>query len=171
MQRRLFRCVPFFAYERGDPPSFLYTSGRPNRCNPRGVNCLYFSEETRTADAEYRLVWRGTPAEHQPKITFRALVSFRRVLDLENSQARRTLSLRNEDFFENWRLKPAPTRLQELGGAISRQRSIVALRYPSAAAKRLGKPGWNVAIFPSGLAVPDRLEILGDSTVPLEVLP
>lgn len=171
MQRRLVRCVPFLAYEGGDSPSFLYTSGRPNRCNPRGVSCLYFSEEARTADAEFRLAWRGTVAEHQPKITFKAVVTFRRILDLENPQARRTLKLRNEDFFETWRLKPAPTRLQELGGAISRQRSIVAIRYPSAAARRQGDPGWNVAIFPSALAPPDRLEILGDSAVPLAVLP
>ncbi len=171
MRRRLFRCVPYLAYEQGEPPSFLYTSGRPNRCNPRGLSCLYFSEDERTADAEYRQAWRGTPAEHQPKLTFRAAVSFRRVLDLKSAQVRRSLGLADGDFFAGWRLKPTPTRLQQIGGTITRQRRIVAIRYPSWAAKKLGKPGWNLAIFPSALEAPDRLEILGDSEVPLAVFP
>lgn len=77
MRRRLFRCVPLFAYEKGEPPSFLYTSGRPNRCNSKGVSCLYFSEDEQTADAEYRQAWRATRAEHQPKLTFIAAVRLR----------------------------------------------------------------------------------------------
>ena len=106
MRRRLFRCVPFLAYEKGEPPSFLYTSGRPNRCNPRDVSCLYFSEDEQTADAEYRQAWRGTPAERQPKLSFIAVVRFRRVLDLKSAEVRSTLGLRDEDLFESWRLRP-----------------------------------------------------------------
>lgn len=171
MRRRLYRCIPFLAYEKGKPPSFLYTSGRPNRCNPRGVSCLYFSEDARTADAEYRQGWRGTTAEHQPKLTFIAAVRFRSVLDLNSAEARRILDLGSEELYEGWRLRSIPTRLQEIGYAISRQQGIAAIRYPSWATKRLGTPGWNLAIFPSALEPPDRLEILGDSEIPLEVLP
>ncbi len=79
MQRRLVRCVPHLDFMASDPPRFLYTSGRPNRCNPRGVDCLYFSEDERTADAEYRRQWRGTDAETQPKLTFFARVDLRRI--------------------------------------------------------------------------------------------
>jgi hypothetical protein len=86
MRRRLVRCVPHLDFMAGDSPRFLFTSGRPNRCNPRGVDCLYFSEDERTADAEYRHQWRGTDAENQPKLTFFARVDLRRIIDLENEQ-------------------------------------------------------------------------------------
>lgn len=36
----------------GLPPDFLFTSGRPNRYNPAGVECVYFAEDERTASAE-----------------------------------------------------------------------------------------------------------------------
>lgn len=171
MRRRLFRCIPLLAYEKGGPPSFLFTSGRPNRCNPRGVNCLYFSEDERTAAGEYRMAWRSTPAEHQPKLTFIATVSFRKVLDLSNAEVRSILDLGHEDLFGSWRLKTSSTRLQKIGEVISKQKEVSAIRYPSWAAKRLGNPGWNLAIFPSALKAPDLLEIRGDSDIPLEVLP
>lgn len=136
-----------------------------------GVSCLYFSQDARTADAEYRQGWRGTTAEHQPTLTFIASVRFRNVLDLNLAEACRILNLGSEELNEGWRLKTTPTRLQEIGRAISRQRKISAIRYPSWAAKRLGRAGWNLAIFPSALEPPDRLEILGDTEIPLEVLP
>jgi hypothetical protein len=44
---------------------------------------------------------------------------------------------------------------------------VAAIRYPSTAARG----SWNVAIFPDAVVAPDRVEILGDSDVPLEVLP
>ncbi len=120
---------------------------------------------------EFRQLWRGTPAEYQPKLTFVAVVSFRRVLDLNSAEARRVLGIEDEDLFANWRLKRARTHLQQIGGAISRQRAIAAIRYPSAASRSLGKMGWNLAIFPSALKTPDSLKILGDSEEPLEALP
>ncbi len=125
----------------------------------------------RTAAAEYRHAWRGTPAENQPKLVFVAAVRFRRIVDLGNADTLRSLDLEEADLFGNWRMSPRPTRLQEIGDAVSRQRKIAAIHYPSVATRRLGKPGWNLAIFPSALETPDRVEILGDSEVPLEVLP
>jgi RES domain-containing protein len=171
MRRRLVRCVPLLAFKKGDPPDFLRSSGRPGRCNPRGVDCLYFSEGDSTANAEYRRAWRGLAAENQPRITFTARVSLRRVVDLAQRRALRTLGMVKDDLFESWRLRAAPTRLQLLGAAISRQSVIAALRYPSAAARSAGDSGWNVAIYPAALRSPDRVEILGDSAEPLAVLP
>ena len=43
MRRRLVRCVAALDFLDGSPPRYLYTSGRPGRCNPRDVDCLYFS--------------------------------------------------------------------------------------------------------------------------------
>lgn len=82
MRRRLVRCVPQLDFDESDAPSYLFTSGRPNRCNPAGVDCLYFSETEATAQTEYRQAWRGTAAEHQPKLTFTARVRLRRILNL-----------------------------------------------------------------------------------------
>jgi RES domain-containing protein len=155
----------------GDPPRFLYTSGRPNRCNPRGVDCLYFSEDERTADAEYRRQWRGTDAETQPKLTFFARVDLRRIIDLENEQVIQALGLSRNDLFGPWRLSKDLTPLQQLGLAISRQRSVSAVRFPSAALAASSRKGWNLAIFPLTLERPNRVEILGKSGDRLEVLP
>lgn len=170
-RRRLVRCVPHLDFMTGDPPRFLYTSGRPSRCNPRGVDCLYFSEDERTADAEYRRQWRGTDAETQPKLTFFARVNLRRIIDLENDQVIHALALTQNDLFGSWRLSKELTPLQQLGLAISSQRSVAAVRFPSAALGASGRKGWNLAIFPLSLESPNRVEILGKSGDPLEVLP
>jgi RES domain-containing protein len=170
MRRRLVRCVPQLDFDDSDAPSYLFTSGRAGRCNPAGVDCLYFSETEATAQAEYRQAWRGTAAEHQPKLTFTARVRLKRIVDLADRETVRLLGLTREDLEGAWRLRQ-PTPLQELGRAISRQSSITALRYPSAAAARAGASGWNVAIYPASLEPSDRVEILGRSGQPLEVLP
>jgi hypothetical protein len=134
------------------------------------VECLYFSETEATAQAEYRLAWRSTAAEHQPKLTFTARVRLRMILDLGNQETVRLLGLTRDDLEGTWRLRQ-PTRLQELGRAISRQSAITALRFPSAAAPKAGARGWNVAIYPASLEPPDRVEILGRTGRPLEILP
>lgn len=170
MRRRLVRCVPQLDFDDSDAPSYLYTSGRPNRCNPAGVECLYFSETEATAQAEYRHAWRGTDAENQPKLTFTARVRLRKIIDLGDDQALDLLGLSRDDLLGTWRLRQ-PTRLQELGRVVSEQSAITALRFPSAAAARRGLSGWNVAIYPASLETPDRVEILGRSEVPLEILP
>lgn len=66
MRRILVRAVPQLDFSESAEPSFLYTSGRPNRCNPRGVRALYFSEDERTTDAEFNSYWKGTSGQHQP---------------------------------------------------------------------------------------------------------
>ena len=170
MNRRLARCVPQLHFGAGEKPRYLYTSGRANRANPAGVECLYCSETEATANAEFRYAWRGTTAEHQPKLTFFAHVRLRHIIDLSDRETVQLLVLTRADLQGNWRLR-AITRLQEVGRAISRQASISALRYPSAAADKLGRKGWNLAIYPAALRSPDRVEILGESGGPLEILP
>jgi len=129
------------------------------------------AEDERTADAEYRRQWRGTDAETQPKLTFFARVDLRRIIDLENEQVIRPLGLTHDDLFGPWRLSKELTPLQHLGLAISRQRSVAAVRFPSAALSTSGRKGWNLAIFPLSLESPNRVEILSKSGDPLEVLP
>ena len=143
MQRRLVRCVPHLDFSEVDPPEFLYTSGRPNRCNPGAVNCLYFSETEATAIAEYRRNLRGTPAEHQPRLTFYARVKLRKILDLSDQKVMQIFGLSADGFIANWRLAKEPTLLQEIGRAIDAQQEISALRFPSAAARLQHKRGWN----------------------------
>lgn len=171
MHRTLTRIVPHLDFIESAAPSFLYTSGRPNRCNPAGASCLYFSETEGTALQEYRSGWKGTLGEDQPKLIYRARVRLAAIIDLARRDALVALGLTAEQLSESWRLRPTPTRLQLVGFAISRQRGISALRYPSIATDRSRKPGWNVAMFPESLRATDRVEILGRSGEALEVLP
>ncbi len=171
LRRRLARCVPQLDFMGGDPPQFLFTSGRANRCNPKGVRCIYFSEDEQTAATEYRQSWRGLVAEHQPKLTFFARAKLRRIVDLGNPAMVELFGLTEDDLFGSWFPKKTPTKLQELGLAVSQQRSISALRYPSAACRAAGKKGWNLAIYADVLELPDRVEILGNSDRSLEEIP
>jgi RES domain-containing protein len=171
MERRLVRCLPHLDFIEKNPPEFLHSSGRPNRCNPSGVRCLYFSETEATASTEYRRSWQGTAAEDQPRLTFHARVRLRKIIDLGDKRAMKLFGLSVDAFDANWRFATEPTLLQRIGQAIDGQQAITALRFPSAAARQLRSKGWNVAIFPSALAPPDRVEILGNSEIPLEVLP
>jgi hypothetical protein len=92
-------------------------------------------------------------------------------VDLGDRRVIETLHLTGGDLFGNWLWKTRPTPLEKLGRAIAGQRAVTALRFPSAATRRFGREGWNVAIFRAALKSPDRIEILGNSGDPLEVLP
>ncbi len=167
---RVVRCVPQLPFDRGRPPSYFFTSGNAARCNPAGVECLYFSEEEATANAEYRRSWKGMPAEHQPKLIYFAKLHLASILDLADPQVVHRLHLTDHDLYGSW-LRRGQTRLQRLGRAISAQRKISAVRFPSAAAKAEGMTGWNIAIFKAALTAPDGIEILGDVLEPIQVLP
>jgi hypothetical protein len=52
MDRLLVRCIPQLDFDTGKPRQYLLASGLRNRCNPKGLACLYFSEEEETARAE-----------------------------------------------------------------------------------------------------------------------
>ena len=53
LKATLVRCVALRPLIEVGSPDFLFTSGRANRYNPVGVACVYFSEDERTARAEY----------------------------------------------------------------------------------------------------------------------
>ncbi|MDX1644655.1 MAG: hypothetical protein R3244_09890, partial [Thermoanaerobaculia bacterium] len=98
MERRLVRCVPHLSFTSSPRPRFLYTSGRPNRCKPRGVDCLYFSETERLAGWEYSRWWRGSVREHQPKLTIHARVRLRAIVDLAKRDVLTALGLTAADL-------------------------------------------------------------------------
>jgi RES domain-containing protein len=167
----LVRCVAALDFLEGSPPKYLYTSGRPGRCNPRDVDCLYFSETERVADLEYRRRFGGVVAATEPRLTFFADVDLNHVVDLSKPAVLRTLGISADDVFAAWRSVSSPTRLQRLGIAVSMQRRVSAIRFASDACRRAGTKGWNVAIFPGAIAAPSRVRILGKSSVSLEELP
>ena len=92
------------------------------------------------------------------------------LIDLEKPDVRGALDLSAADFFQPWREADVPTRLQRLGLAVSKQRDVSAIRYPSDACRRAGTKGWNVVIFPEAVVAPDRVRILGRSGAALEEL-
>ena len=171
MARVLVRCVSQVTFMKGLPPRYLYASGRPGRCNPAGVACLYASESEVTANTEYLAPLAGSQAHYQPRLLFFVQVKLAKIVDCGDRTVRAALGCADDDFYGTWRLAPAPTRLQRLGLAISRQRSISAVRFPSQAAHRAGKAGWNLAIFPAALTPPDCVDILGPDSTALESLP
>ena len=85
LDARLVRCAPQLSFDAGKPPSYFFASGRANRLNPAGVDCLYFSEDEATANAEYRKAFEGTVAANQPKLTFYAKARLSHLLDLGES--------------------------------------------------------------------------------------
>jgi hypothetical protein len=113
---RLQRIVNLTALQSKTPPDFFFASGRPNRYNPRGVHCLYFSEDAETAGAERARYWEGQPGEHQPWVTYFAEVTLRSVLDLENEVVRAALRLQPADLHLPWRLASELTATQRLWG-------------------------------------------------------
>ncbi|HEX2461615.1 MAG TPA: RES domain-containing protein [Vicinamibacterales bacterium] len=171
MRRRLVRCVAALDFLEGSPPKYLYTSGRPGRCNPRDVDCLYFSETGRVADLEYRRRFAGVGSATKPRLTFFAEVDLRHVVDLSSHAVLETLDMSADDLFAAWRIVSSPTRLQRLGLAVSMQSRVSAIRFASDACRRAGTSGWNVAIFPGAITSPSRVRILGRSGASLEELP
>jgi RES domain-containing protein len=142
--------------------------GRPGRCNPRDVDCLYFSETERVADLEYRRRFAGIGAATEPRLTFFAEVDLKHVVDLSRPAVLKTLGILADDVFAAWRSVSSPTRLQRLGFAVSMQRRVSAIRFPSDACRRAGTRGWNVVIFPAAIVTPSRLGILGKAGAYME---
>ena len=171
MRRRLVRCVAALDFLDVSPPRYLYTSGRPGRCNPRDVDCLYFSETERVADLEYRRRFAGVGTATEPRLTYFAQVDLKHVVDLSRPAVLRTLGISADEILAPWRSVSSPTRLQRLGLAVSRQRRVSAIRFASDACRRAGTKGWNVAIFPDAIVPPNRVRILGKAGDSLEELP
>lgn len=171
LRARLVRIVPNVSLGRSTPPNFLFTSGKPNRFNRAGVECVYFSEDEPTALAEYLRYWRGTKGEHQPRTTFYADVRVRRAIDLTDAATLSQLGLTAADLHVGWRGVRSPTATQMLGHAVSVQTNVSAIRYPSDVAHAAGATGANVVVFRLSLRAPDKLRILGPTRTPLQTWP
>jgi RES domain-containing protein len=156
---RLTRLVP--QLNLGGSPNWLFTSGKPNRYNPSGLKCVYFAETTLVAQIEYEQQWRGLPGANQPVTIFHAEVSLKEVVDLTDLDTLKILGLTEKDLFENWRTSGLPAMTQMLGQAVCETKWFSAIRYPSIAAKGIGKSGNNIVIFEDCLDNKDYVRILG----------
>lgn len=163
---RLVRCIPQLTFQKGRPPSYLFTSGAVNRCNPAGIKTLYMAEDRDTALAEYDSYY-PTP---EPELTYYASYVAGAVIDLGDLATRVHFGLSDDDFFKSFRLAKTPTILQQLGAEIAAQKVVTAIRFPSNARHRNGGLGFNFAIFRDSLQSPDSLSILGNP-YPLESWP
>src|SRR2546426_12467425 len=76
----LVRCVALLPLTAHGTPDYLFTSGQANRYNPAGVSCIYFSEDERTARAEYSR--RLGAAARQPVGVYFANAKLSNVVDL-----------------------------------------------------------------------------------------
>jgi|SRR5919108_2907229 RES domain-containing protein len=163
----LARRVPLGDLLKNSPPDFLFTSGRPNRFNPAGVECVYFSEDEATACLEYAQQWANLRAGKQPVVTYFAEVRLRQVLDLSSGKTLAILKLTSRDLHKPWRGADKPTVTQLLGEAVSEHSIIPAIRYPSDAAKKAGQSGCNIVIFHNNVKRPNSVAILGPDRKPL----
>lgn len=171
LRATLVRCVAMLPLTAGGTPDYLFTSRRANRYNPAGVDCIYFSEDERTARTEYgRRFGRGAGAL-QPLGTYFAEVDLTRVLNLEDKPTRNALNLKARDLTVRWEFVHKPTRTQLLGLVVSQQQTIAAIRFPSDAARAAGLVGFNIVIFRDCVRRSDFVHIPGPTKKPLQKWP
>lgn len=119
LEGELVRMVAFAPLTRRIPPDFLYASGKPNRFNPAGLECVYFATDEQTALAEYERAFAGLPGVRQPRTTYFARVRLARVLDLTSPPTLAHLGLGLADLTAEWRSASHPTQTQQLGTAVA----------------------------------------------------
>lgn len=166
---KLARLVPQLAL--GASPNWLFTSGKPNRYNPAGVNCVYFAETRDIAQAEYDDYWKGLWGANQPVTTYFAEARLQRVLDLTDKVTLKALRVDSIDLFKNWRRAKHPTLTQLLGQAVSETGIFSAIRYPSKTTAGRGQAGVNLVIFRGCVHSPDTVRILGPDRKPPQEWP
>jgi hypothetical protein len=111
----LVRFVPLEALLSISPPDYVYASGRPNRCNPRGVRCIYFSEDERTAAEELRRGYSDFLDSEQPRVAFTGRANLARVIDLGNPSVADALGISEPDLYGDWQFASSLTPLQQVG--------------------------------------------------------
>jgi RES domain-containing protein len=156
---------------RNTPINWLYASGAPNRYNPAGVLCVYFSKSKEVADVELAARFRRTKGEFQPVTRFYAELSLSRVLDLTDPKTLKSLSIDTRSLSRNWRLARRPTITQLLGLAVNQTQLFSAIQYPSEQAAKSRLAGSNIVIFKNCVKAPDHVRILGADSRPLEEWP
>ena len=169
IKTKLTRLVP--QLDLGTSPDWLFTSGKPNRYNPAGVNCVYFAELREVAQVEYDAYWKGTGRGNQPVTTYYGEVVLDRVLDLTDLTTLKALKVEAKDLLKNWRRAKKSTLTQLLGQSVNETGLFSAIRYPSKAAALSSKAGANIVIFRDCVRAPDSVRILGPTNAPLHVWP
>lgn len=167
IKTKLVRCIAKGVFDGGSPPSYLFTSGKPGRCNPRGVLCLYMAGDRDTALVEYDKYF----TKPEPHIVFYGELEAKEVIDLSDSAIQAHFGFGPEDFFEGFRMKPRPTALQYLGLEISKQMGVAGIRFPSAACYETGTVGHNFVLYKNSFESPDSLKIIGGRRIILEKWP
>ena len=159
--------TPFVELCRNDPPEWLYCSCEAARYNPKGVACVYFAADGRTARAEHAC---NEDNDVQPIVFFSAKVQLRNAVDLTDSKTLRILGLKSSQLFEDWeRKKVVVTQL--LGGAVAKHARFNAIVFPSAAAREAGFRGKNIVIFRDVIRRPDFVHVVGHTKKPLQRWP
>ena len=102
---RLVRCIPLLTFQKGTPPSYLFTSGAINPCNPSGIKTLYAGEDRETALAEYDSYY-GQP---EPQLIYHAEFQARAILDLGDPATCGHFQLGVDDFYKSFLLVPDTT--------------------------------------------------------------
>ncbi len=171
LPKKLVRKVPYVPLAAYSPPNWLFTSGQPRRYNLAGTPCLYMSEDEQTANVEYARPLPGMTGPDEPVVTYSASVQLQRVLDLTDPNTLKSLRLSKKDLYAPWRGKKTPTLTQLLGEAVAKHSNIVAIRFPSDAARDAGSTGVNVVIYHDRVATPDSVSILGPSGSVLQTWP
>jgi RES domain-containing protein len=170
LDKILVRNVPFFSLIRQRPLQFLFSSGKPNRFNLEGTNCLYLSEDQRTAFTEWSQPLTGV-VPVAPYTTFFVRVRIGLVLDICDRKTCAALKLSQAEIFANWRNAPRYTETQELGETVGTNTHVVAIRFPSYAAKKDNFLGVNVVIFRDKIVFPDAVEVFEEHEEVVERLP
>ncbi len=169
-ESRFARCVARDVLESNQPPEFLWTSGKPNRYNPSGTQCIYFAETLELATLEYFRYLRPLETHPEPFTTYFADVKLPYV-DLANAKIVSTFGLNVSDLRAPWRLSPSPTKTQLLGLAVSKQRHFAAIRYTSEAALAEGKTSCNYVISRDSIETPALLRVLIGNLVKVQEWP
>jgi len=156
--------------ESNEPPAFLWTSGKANRYNPAGIECIYFAEDLDLAILEYSRYMKLLGSEPMPFTTYFADAKLP-ILDLADAQILAALGLSDSDLHASWRLSSSLTKTQLLGLAVAQQRRFSAIRYPSDAAFAEGKTGFNYVIFRDCIDPAALLRVLTGNLVAVQEWP
>jgi RES domain-containing protein len=170
IRQRLVRCVERDALESNQPPAFLFTSGKPNRYNPAGIECVYFSENLEAATLEYERFQQASGLDPVAFTTYYADAELP-FLDLTVAETLDRLGLVQVDLHASWRLSRNPTKTQLLGAAVAQQERFAAIRFPSDAARVAGKIGCNFVIFRDSIRAPAFLRVLTGKLIPVQEWP
>ena len=168
LRTTLVRRVPLIPLVAASAPDFLFTSGKAYRYNTRGISCVYFAEDERTAAVEFE---RHNTARRQPFVTYYAEVVLKRAIDLCSVETLKALRIKPGDLCQPWVGARRPTVTQLLGKALYDRSIAAAIRFPSQAANSQGFAGANVVIFRDCVRRPDRVHILGPTKKPLQTWP